>query len=62
MRKRQGHETEKRVALQERRTALDPVSTGETRLFAVDDDSVLSGEVDAVKVEQNIISTCDTSK
>ena len=56
MRKRQGHETEKRVALQERRPALDPVSTGETRLLAVDDDSVLSGEVDAVKVEQNVVS------
>jgi hypothetical protein len=33
------------------------VSTGETRLLAVDDDSVLGGEVDAVNVEQNIIST-----
>lgn len=37
--------------------ALDSVSTGETRLLAVDDDSVLSGEVDAVKVERNIVST-----
>ena len=56
MRRKEGHETEKRVAVQERRPALDPVSTGETRLLAVDDDSVLSGEVDAVKFEQNIVS------